>query len=99
MRKCPPNPRLICPECGKRKHSDARKCWACAHPECPNPKVRVRQVVVAVAKGQCFKEIASDWHRSVKTVEYFWAQAKAKHGFQSPVDAALYAVRNRLVSL
>lgn len=58
------------------------------------PPNRVKQVIVAIAKGKCLKEIALEWNRSVKTAEGHWAEAKRRYGFQCYVDAARYAYRH-----
>jgi DNA-binding NarL/FixJ family response regulator len=59
----------------------------------------MKQVIVAIARGQPIKAIGPDLGISPKTVEYHWAQAKRRLGFQSPVDAVKYALKTGLIKL
>lgn len=59
----------------------------------PRAGGRAQDVVTAISEGRSIKEIASDWDRSPKTVEFFWAIAKARFGFRSYVDATRYALK------
>lgn len=98
MRKCPPNRKLKCPKCGGEKYYTSKMCRKCANPGVPI-EGRLLQLIVDIAKGKTIKEIALEWNRSSKTVEYYWSVTKAKYGFQSPINAALYAVATGMVNL
>lgn len=98
MKKQKANPNAICPKCGGAKGKGKKLCRDCSHHGHQRSN-RIQQVIVALAQGKMLKEIAYEWNRSVKTVEHHWGQAKAKHGFQSYIDAVLYAVAHGLVEL
>ena len=57
------------------------------------------EVVTMLGDGLPAKAIANKLGISLKTVEYFWAQAKAKLGLRSYVDACKFCLRNGLLKL
>jgi DNA-binding NarL/FixJ family response regulator len=59
---------------------------------------REMDVLVRIAEGLSYKEIASDLHLSVKTVETYRARLAEKLGVTSKVEMARYAVRKGLVA-
>lgn len=98
MKKQPANPNVICPKCGGAKGNGKKLCRDCSHNGHKRSN-RIQQLIVGLANGKMLKEIACEWNLSVSAVEYHWAQAKAKYGFQSYIDAVLYAVANGLVEI
>lgn len=60
---------------------------------------RLRQVIVGISEGQTFKQIAGNWGRSVKTVEWAWHKAKRKYGLKTQVDAVKFALRQKWITL
>ncbi len=74
----------------------SRICYSCRYPEAGN---RVKDVVVGLANSQTIKEIAIQLSLSVKTVEYHWAMAKVKLGFQCYQDAVKYAIKQGWITL
>lgn len=60
---------------------------------------RVRDVITGLSEGRSLKEIAFQWHRSVKTVEHFWAVAKAAFGLRCYQDATRYALKRGWTTL
>ena len=56
-------------------------------------EVRQRDMIVGLANGKAFKEIAWELGLSVATIEYHWGQIKVAFEFRSPLDAVRYAIR------
>jgi DNA-binding NarL/FixJ family response regulator len=85
----------ICPQCGGVKADKNKLCWECRY----KTKDRIQQVITGLANSKTLKEIAQEWGRSVKTVEYFWAGAKAKFGLQCYQDCVKHAYREGWITL
>lgn len=62
-------------------------------------KNRVLQLIKGLALGKPICEIAFDWQRSPKTVEWVWSVAKAKYGFRCYQDVTRYAIKNKLIRI
>ena len=97
------NKNFICPKCGGYKTRAAAFCFNCnqfgRRLTYAKPGERLEALIVALAKGQTVKEVAGEWKRSPKTVEYFWAVIKAKFGFRCYQDATRYAIKRGLIGL
>jgi DNA-binding NarL/FixJ family response regulator len=58
---------------------------------------RERQLVVGLASSKTMKEIAFEWGRSIKTVEWYRASIYRKLGIGDLQALTRYAMRRRLV--